>query len=345
MRRIARGGALVLVTLAGCAAPGEDTGSSSAAVTVCGTTTIKGHRRLSRRQRRNGDRLERREERGNLFRVREGDREHELQRLGVPDELGGMKSAGIVRGAYHFFHADVDPTAQATFFLAAVGDALARRLARARSRDDERANASDDLSEREDVPRQAVKTATRRRPPLLYTSPRVPLELQRARRVSALGRELRRVVPRRSGRVDDVRLLAEHGDRIALGAHGRGRSRFVQRNARRAPRARRAVADDRLWRADRRVHRYRRRHASHERRFFTERRRWHHATRLRAARWGGLRRWRRQLQDERLQRRRRSADEGRVVRIGGSPRGQSDFTEVATDYRQSATRSVIDVRS
>jgi len=32
-----------------------------------------------------------------------------------------MKSAGLVRGAYHFFHADVDPTQQATFFLAAVG--------------------------------------------------------------------------------------------------------------------------------------------------------------------------------------------------------------------------------
>ena len=33
----------------------------------------------------------------------------------------GMKDAGLVRGAYHFFHADVDPVAQANFFLATVG--------------------------------------------------------------------------------------------------------------------------------------------------------------------------------------------------------------------------------
>ena len=33
----------------------------------------------------------------------------------------GMKSAGVVRGAYHFFHADVDPVAQANFVLQTVG--------------------------------------------------------------------------------------------------------------------------------------------------------------------------------------------------------------------------------
>lgn len=33
----------------------------------------------------------------------------------------GMKTAGIVRGAYHFFHSDVDPTQQANYFLATVG--------------------------------------------------------------------------------------------------------------------------------------------------------------------------------------------------------------------------------
>jgi MYXO-CTERM domain-containing protein len=33
----------------------------------------------------------------------------------------GMKEAGLVRGAYHFFDPAADPTAQATFFLAAVG--------------------------------------------------------------------------------------------------------------------------------------------------------------------------------------------------------------------------------
>lgn len=35
----------------------------------------------------------------------------------------GMKSAGVVRGAYHFFHADVDPTAQMTFFVQAIQSA------------------------------------------------------------------------------------------------------------------------------------------------------------------------------------------------------------------------------
>ena len=33
----------------------------------------------------------------------------------------GMKAAGVVRGAYHFFDASADPTAQATYFLAEVG--------------------------------------------------------------------------------------------------------------------------------------------------------------------------------------------------------------------------------
>jgi len=32
----------------------------------------------------------------------------------------GMKKAGVVRGAYHFFHADVDPTAQMTYFVQAI---------------------------------------------------------------------------------------------------------------------------------------------------------------------------------------------------------------------------------
>lgn len=35
----------------------------------------------------------------------------------------GMKAAGVVRGAYHFFHADVDPTAQMTFFVQAIQSA------------------------------------------------------------------------------------------------------------------------------------------------------------------------------------------------------------------------------
>jgi lysozyme len=33
----------------------------------------------------------------------------------------GVKAAGMVRGAYHFFHSDLDPVVQATFFLATVG--------------------------------------------------------------------------------------------------------------------------------------------------------------------------------------------------------------------------------
>ena len=32
-----------------------------------------------------------------------------------------MKSAGVVRSAYHFFHCDSDPTTQATFFLGVMG--------------------------------------------------------------------------------------------------------------------------------------------------------------------------------------------------------------------------------
>lgn len=33
----------------------------------------------------------------------------------------GMKAAGVIRGAYHFFHSNEDPVAQANYFLAAVG--------------------------------------------------------------------------------------------------------------------------------------------------------------------------------------------------------------------------------
>jgi lysozyme len=38
-----------------------------------------------------------------------------------PTNWPAMKSAGIVRSAYHFFHCDADPTAQATFFLGVMG--------------------------------------------------------------------------------------------------------------------------------------------------------------------------------------------------------------------------------
>jgi lysozyme len=38
-----------------------------------------------------------------------------------PTNWPAMKSAGIVRSAYHFFHCDADPAAQATFFLGVMG--------------------------------------------------------------------------------------------------------------------------------------------------------------------------------------------------------------------------------
>jgi lysozyme len=113
--------AALLLFVVGCSAPTEDVGSSSAAVTVCGTTTIKG---IDVYHGDNGGSTidwNTVASAGISFAFAKATESTDFTDPMFATNWAGMKSAGLVRGAYHFFHADVDPTMQATYFLGVVG--------------------------------------------------------------------------------------------------------------------------------------------------------------------------------------------------------------------------------
>ena len=96
--------------LAGCAAPPEDVGSSDEAVKVCGQTTVKG---VDVYHGDNGGKTidwTKVKSAGISFAFAKATESTNFvdsaSRRTGPHEVGGL-----VRGAYHFFHADVDPTA------------------------------------------------------------------------------------------------------------------------------------------------------------------------------------------------------------------------------------------
>ncbi len=116
------------LVLAGCSSSPEDIGSSQAAVTVCGQTTIKG---IDVYHGDNGGAAidwNAVKSAGIDFAFAKATESTNFHDSMFPTNWSGMKSAGIVRGAYHFFHADVDPVAQAQYFLAYVGTVSAGDL-------------------------------------------------------------------------------------------------------------------------------------------------------------------------------------------------------------------------
>ncbi len=114
------GAAFVLITAA-CSSPYEDVGSNGEQVTVCGQTSVKG---IDVYHGDNGGSAidwSKVKAAGISFAFAKATESTNFTDSMFATNWAGMKSAGLVRGAYHFFHADVDPTQQATYFLGVVG--------------------------------------------------------------------------------------------------------------------------------------------------------------------------------------------------------------------------------
>jgi hypothetical protein len=152
----------------------------------------------------------------------------------------GMKSAGVVRGAYHFFHPSESATAQASFVLSKVGTLEAGDLPIVLDFE-----VLDGVSEA-----SAVADA------VTFLQDRHPLHERRLSRklvprpfaLHPVGRKLRRVVPRLAVRVAGVELLAELGQRQREWHRGRHGHRRVQRLAVRPGGARGRLGWRQQWR-------------------------------------------------------------------------------------------------
>ena len=154
----------------------------------------------------------------------------------------GMQAAGVVRGAYHYIHCDIDPTQQAQFFLgvlSSAGGLQAGDLPPALDFEDASCTGSDAVSVAVtwlNVVGKATGTV-----PLFYTSPGFLNGLSEPGRApgtgTALGRELGRDLPGRARPVHQLghpgrqRTRAPRGRRCRrvqrrrVGAHGRDRRR------------------------------------------------------------------------------------------------------------------------
>lgn len=113
--------ALIAFALPGCASSPEDIGSSSAAVTVCGQTTIQG---IDVYHGDNGGSTidwSAVASDGISFAFAKATQSTNFTDPMFATNWSGMKAAGLARGAYHFFDASVDPTMQASYFLGVVG--------------------------------------------------------------------------------------------------------------------------------------------------------------------------------------------------------------------------------
>jgi lysozyme len=110
----------VAFVLAGCSAavPGEPIGTSQQAETCATGATLKGvdvsvyDGTVDWAQVRAS---------GDAFGIAKASEGATLADSEFPTNWAAMKSAGVVRSAYHFFHCSSDPATQATFFLGVMG--------------------------------------------------------------------------------------------------------------------------------------------------------------------------------------------------------------------------------
>ena len=120
--RLAGLAALFLVPLTGCVAnttqQDEPTASSEAASTVCGQTTVKGVDVSHYDGTIDWATVK---SSGIDFAFAKATESTNFIDPTFATNWSGMKTAGVVRGAYHFFHPDVDATTQASYCLATVG--------------------------------------------------------------------------------------------------------------------------------------------------------------------------------------------------------------------------------
>jgi lysozyme len=111
----------VLVSLAACSSerPGEPVGTARQAASTCATgATLEGVDVSVYDGTVDWAQLK---ASGRAFAIAKATEGASFKDTQFPTNWTAMKSAGIVRSAYHFFHCDTDPAAQATFFLGVMG--------------------------------------------------------------------------------------------------------------------------------------------------------------------------------------------------------------------------------
>ena len=116
MKRLA-----LFALLFACSCSSDEIGSSASAVKVCGQTTVKG---LDVYHLDNGGKTidwAAVKNAGASFAFVKATESTNFTDSSFQTNWDGLKAAGMYRGAYHFFHSDVDPAAQATYFLSVVG--------------------------------------------------------------------------------------------------------------------------------------------------------------------------------------------------------------------------------
>jgi lysozyme len=122
LRSLLLASSLLLAATAGCVASSEDVETTEAQLTtVCGQTTVKGIDVYHGDNGGNAIDWNAVKQAGISFAFAKATESTDFTDSMFQANWSGMKAAGIVRGAYHFFHADVDPVAQAQFFLSTVG--------------------------------------------------------------------------------------------------------------------------------------------------------------------------------------------------------------------------------
>jgi len=112
--------AAALAAMAGCSAsaPPEAVGSSASASTVCGDTSVKG---MDVSHYDGTIDWPTAHAAGIDFAFAKATEGTTFTDPMFATNWAGMKSAGVVRGAYHFFHSNIDPVAQADFVTKTVG--------------------------------------------------------------------------------------------------------------------------------------------------------------------------------------------------------------------------------
>ena len=104
-----------------CSCSSDEIGTNESAVKVCGQTTVKG---IDVYHYDNGAKpidWTAVKNAGASFAFVKATESTNFTDASFSINWDGLKAAGMYRGAYHFFHSDVDPAAQATYFLSVVG--------------------------------------------------------------------------------------------------------------------------------------------------------------------------------------------------------------------------------
>ncbi len=119
MRRASLGFVALAIFAAACSS--DEIGTSESRVTVCGQTTVKGLDVYHGDNGGNPINWGNVASAGMSFAFVKATEGTTYTDPSFATNWAGVKAAGMIRGAYHFFHSDLDPVAQATFFLSTVG--------------------------------------------------------------------------------------------------------------------------------------------------------------------------------------------------------------------------------